>query len=122
MTCLASTANAVSHQDHLEFLEDVVPKTVQFKKIKDAASATQARLRGENMTDDNRPATAQSQTNGSGATIVNGEASAASAFSLPTARPPPSTTAAEEDPSSQLELEMRQARGENRDTDVSMTG
>jgi DNA polymerase epsilon subunit 4 len=121
-------ANAASHHDHLEFLEDVVPKTVQFKKIKAVANATQTRLRGETMTDDNnnnnRPPTAQGQTNGSSATIVNGEAPAASAFSLPTARPPPppaSTAAAEEDPSSQLELEMRQARGD-RDADVDMTG
>lgn len=40
-------ANAVSHNDNLEFLEDVVPRTVSYKKVKDTAIATQAKLRNE---------------------------------------------------------------------------
>lgn len=110
----------MSHHDHLEFLEDVIPKTVPYKKIKATANATQARLRGENVAED-RPHTAQSQTNGSGATIVNGERSVASTFSVPLARTS-NSAATEEDPSEQLELEMRQAQGSARDTDVQMTG
>ncbi|KJZ78035.1 hypothetical protein HIM_02672 [Hirsutella minnesotensis 3608] len=47
-------ANAVSHQDNLEFLEDTVPKTVPFKKIKAAARETQARLRGDKLADRRR--------------------------------------------------------------------
>ncbi|KAH0496508.1 hypothetical protein TgHK011_003862 [Trichoderma gracile] len=41
-------ANAISHRDHLEFLEDVAPKTIPFKKAK---AINQARLRGEPLPD-----------------------------------------------------------------------
>ncbi|KAG6044281.1 hypothetical protein E4U17_000619 [Claviceps sp. LM77 group G4] len=41
-------ANAVAHRDNLEFLQDVVPKTTPFRKIKATASATQSRLRATN--------------------------------------------------------------------------
>jgi DNA polymerase epsilon subunit 4 len=137
----SSTASAVSHHDHLEFLEDVVPKTVPYKKIKAAAGTTQARLRGENATEDaaaatnagasNRPLTA----NGT-ATIVNGEGPPSAFFTLPTSRvaqtnhsnhnatgtPSSASAAPEEDPNQQLELEMRQAQGPDKDADVHMTG
>ncbi|KAK7432630.1 hypothetical protein QQZ08_000838 [Neonectria magnoliae] len=107
-------ANAVSHQDNLEFLEDIVPKTVPYKKIKAAASATQARLRGEKSADD-RPSTAKAPTtNGSGKSIVNGNAGPFGASARAEER--------QDDPSMQLELEMRQAAGSNRDGDVAMTG
>ncbi|KAI0399542.1 hypothetical protein F4802DRAFT_34205 [Xylaria palmicola] len=39
-------ANAVSHQDNLQFLEDIVPKTVPYKQIKAHAAATRANLSG----------------------------------------------------------------------------
>ncbi|KAI1201423.1 hypothetical protein F5X97DRAFT_320500 [Nemania serpens] len=39
-------ANAVSHQDNLQFLEDIVPKTVPYKQIKAHAAATRAKLGG----------------------------------------------------------------------------
>ncbi|KAI0396410.1 histone-fold-containing protein [Xylariaceae sp. FL0594] len=39
-------ANAVSHQDNLQFLEDIVPKTVPYKQIKAQAAATRANLSG----------------------------------------------------------------------------
>ena len=95
-------ANAVSHQDNLEFLEDIVPKTVPFKKIKAVARATQARLRGENPPDDK---VAAPVANGTNKSIVNGD---------PHVR--------EDDPNEQLQLEMRQAAEESRDGDVAMTG
>ncbi|KAJ1333358.1 DNA polymerase epsilon subunit 4 [Microdochium nivale] len=40
-------ANAISHKDNLEFLADMVPKTVPFKQIKSQAAATWAQLNGE---------------------------------------------------------------------------
>ncbi|EEU34143.1 uncharacterized protein NECHADRAFT_63982 [Fusarium vanettenii 77-13-4] len=95
-------ANAVSHQDNLEFLEDIVPKTVTYKNIKAASKATQARLRGENV--------AQAPiANGASKTLVNG-----------TGRP--RADSKQGDPNEQLELEMRQAAGANRDGDVTMSG
>ncbi|KAJ2977016.1 hypothetical protein NUW58_g7937 [Xylaria curta] len=39
-------ANAVSHQDNLQFLEDIIPKTVPYKQIKAHAAATRANLTG----------------------------------------------------------------------------
>ncbi|KAI0437488.1 histone-fold-containing protein [Xylaria telfairii] len=39
-------ANAVSHQDNLQFLEDIIPKTVPYKQIKAHAAATRANLSG----------------------------------------------------------------------------
>ncbi|KAI1361769.1 hypothetical protein F5Y08DRAFT_313777, partial [Xylaria arbuscula] len=66
-------ANAVSHQDNLQFLEDIIPKTVPYKQIKAHAAATRANLNGgankpdESGTagahEDSRP-TPSRQTNG----------------------------------------------------------
>ncbi|KAI0549226.1 hypothetical protein F4679DRAFT_277101 [Xylaria curta] len=39
-------ANAVSHHDNLQFLEDIIPKTVPYKQIKAHAAATRANLSG----------------------------------------------------------------------------
>ncbi|KAF4975395.1 hypothetical protein FZEAL_7804 [Fusarium zealandicum] len=97
-------ASAVSHQDNLEFLEDIVPKTVPYKKIKASAQATQTRLRGETI----------AQANGTGKALVNGNAAGAGSH--------PRAEEKQDDPSMQLELEMRQASGTNRDGDVAMTG
>lgn len=98
----------------------MVPKTVPLKKIKAAAAATQSRLRGETQTVDEaaRPDTAHSATGGNATLIVNGDKGG------PTASGPRviGAAAAEEDPSQQLELEMRQAQDVRRDADVSMTG
>ncbi|KPM43592.1 hypothetical protein AK830_g2964 [Neonectria ditissima] len=112
---LTPPANAVSHQDNLEFLEDIVPKTVPYKKIKAVANATQARLRGEKTADDRQPTAKAPTANGAGKSIVNGNAS--SPFGV-SAR----AEERQDDPSMQLELEMRQAAGSNRDADVAMTG
>lgn len=76
-----------------------------YKKIKATAQATQARLRGESTPDTQ---TATAVANGANKAIVNGDL-----------RP---SSRAEDDPNLQLELEMRQAAGANRDGDVAMTG
>lgn len=106
-------ANAVSHQDNLEFLEDVVPKTVPLKKIKAAASLTQARLRGETAIDD-RPPTS------------NGQAPTTNGVDVPALTPNHQNSLRMEDrvddPNEQLELEMRQAADASRDEDVHMSG
>lgn len=108
-------ANAVSHQDNLEFLEDMVPKTVPFKKAMAAANATQARLRGENLTSDAGLQSTQeaTSTNGNSSVLVNGDAST---FSVPLR-----IDDRQDDPNDQLELEMRQAAAP-KDSDVSMSG
>ncbi|KAI5463103.1 histone-fold-containing protein [Mariannaea sp. PMI_226] len=100
-------ANAISHQDNLEFLEDTVPKTVPFKKIKAAATATQARLRGENISSDRPP-----NPNGTTKSIVNGNS-----FGTPARQ-----ELRQGGPSAQLELEMRQAANKGHDGDVTMSG
>lgn len=115
-TCVLtpSLANAISHQDNLEFLEDVVPKTVPYKKVKAAASATQARLRGEKTAEAKSPAVKTPVANGTSKSIVNGNGSP---FTVT-----PRTEERQDDPNAQLELEMRQAAGQTRDGDVTMTG
>ncbi|KAK3182387.1 DNA-directed DNA polymerase epsilon, subunit C [Lecanicillium sp. MT-2017a] len=108
-------ANAVSHQDNLEFLEDTVPKTVPFKKVKATANATQARLRGEKVgPDEGMQAPVQQPTaNGNANVVSNGDGAT---FSVPIR-----ADERQEDPNDQLEQEMRQA-GTPRDNDVSMSG
>ncbi|KAH8172756.1 histone-like transcription factor (CBF/NF-Y) and archaeal histone domain-containing protein [Sarocladium implicatum] len=123
-------ASAVSSNDHLEFLEDMVPKTTPFKKIKASAFATQARLRGEQPLEDARPSTAKSNGDAGATTsskmIVNGTAAANGAFSVPPRVEPDvsrvsiGAMVADDDPSEQLAMEMRQATG--RDGDVDMSG
>ncbi|KAI0538462.1 histone-fold-containing protein [Xylaria digitata] len=60
-------ANAVSHQDNLQFLEDIIPKTVPYKQIKAHAAATRANLSGGSKAgiavDDSHP-TASRHPNG----------------------------------------------------------
>lgn len=101
---LTSIASAVAHHDNLEFLEDVVPKTVPYKNIKAKAKATQARLQGDNTNQKLEFPLA----NGVGKPLVNGNSIA--------------HHDRQDDPNSQLELEFRQASGANRDGDVAMTG
>lgn len=135
---MVSEANAISHHDYLEFLEDVAPKTVSYKKIKSTAFATQARLRGELGPGDEaaagRPSTAQStggagpgSANTSPKMIMNGDPrGAAGAFSVPPRVENDATRVSlgammtDDDPSEQLAQEMMQAKG--RDGDVDMTG
>ncbi|OLN87920.1 putative transcription factor C16C4.22 [Colletotrichum chlorophyti] len=101
-------ANAVAHHDNLEFLEDVIPKTVPYKKIKDQAAASRLNPR----TADSEPKKRKS-ANG-----VNGTASSASNAASAAAHSRDS-----EDPSAQLEAESRHAAAAaNNDGDIDMTG
>lgn len=100
-------ANAVLHHDNLEFLEDVVPKTTSYSKVKDQAAATRAKLQGEKKASGGAaelPNGKKHKTNGH----VNGVTSAQKIL-------------ADDDPSAQLEMEMRQAQ-RSQDEDVDMTG
>ncbi|CAH0059607.1 unnamed protein product [Clonostachys solani] len=107
-------ANAVARQDHLEFLEDVVPKTVPYKAVKAAASETQARLRGETKTDESQAASNQSPAATTNGNTPNGKTGTPSAHKA--------ANKADGSPNDQLELEMRQAHGSKHDADVQMTG
>ncbi|KAL7949871.1 histone-fold-containing protein [Trichoderma barbatum] len=114
-------ANAISHRDNLEFLEDVAPKTVPLKKAK---AINQARLRGEPI-----PETApRASTNGSAAKSkakapVNGQPKAGTnPFTLSLRGEERDKKDGTADPSDQLELEMRQAARPEDDADVDMTG
>ncbi|KAK4099621.1 histone-fold-containing protein [Parathielavia hyrcaniae] len=111
-------ANAVTHQDNLEFLEDVIPKTTSYKEVKAKAAAARARVsggkgggkaaaEGERPTDGGLPNGKRPKTvvNGNG---VNG---------LSRGRVLSSDAA---DPNDQLETEMREAH--RNDGDVDMTG
>jgi hypothetical protein len=117
------TANAAAHQENLEFLEDVVPKTTTYREIKGKAAAARARVTGEKVPEgaaaaDERPSDAM--PNGKRAKpTVNGNAPPAAANGLSRSRVLSSDAA---DPSDQLELEMRQAQRANDDEDVDMAG
>lgn len=107
----------MAHQESLEFLTDVVPKTIAFKDIKERASNTQARLRGEKPAADAEPPALmpngkrqKSLLNGDESVISNGFSHGRHSI------------LSEDDPSRQLELEMRQAGGKDQDQDVDMTG
>jgi len=96
-------------------LEDTVPKTVPFKKIKATANATQARLRGDDvgLEQGHQGQSAEPTTNGDNNAMVNG---AGEMFNVPIR-----ADDRQDDPNDQLEQEMRQA-GAPRDNDVSMSG
>ncbi|KAK4065766.1 transcriptional regulator family: Histone-like TF [Trichoderma aggressivum f. europaeum] len=111
-------ANAISHRDNLEFLEDVAPKTVTLKKAK---AINQARLRGEPLPD----APPRAATNGAKPkkAAVNGQPKAGTnPFTLSLRGEEREKKDAGDDPSDQLELEMRQAAQPEEDADVDMTG
>lgn len=137
-------ANAISHRDHLEFLEDVAPKTIPFKKAK---AINQARLRGELLPESasaSTNGTASSKSKSAAAKAVNGQAKAGTnpfTLSLRNEEKDNNTSSKThggesaqgngvsgngnrtDDPSDQLELEMRQAaQPEDDDADVDMTG
>lgn len=44
-------ANAVSHHDNLEFLEDIVPKTQSYKAVNEKAASTRAAINGDRNSD-----------------------------------------------------------------------
>ncbi|KXH55639.1 histone-like transcription factor and archaeal histone [Colletotrichum salicis] len=113
-------STAVNHHDNLEFLEDVIPKTVPYKQIKDSAAAARLNPRKADQEPKKRQSTLKTEnTNASaGASSSNSNGingSAAAAASDP-------VTAASfhsDDPNAQLDAEARQAAG---DEDVDMTG
>lgn len=111
------------HHDNLEFLEDLVPKTVKFKDVKAAAAATRASLRGERAGnqpegagDDDGAASQQAQQpNGKkhkSRPSLNGNLDIGSML-----RGRPRSEDRPADPNDQLQMEMQQARG---DDDVEM--
>lgn len=113
-------ANAVQHQDNLEFLSDLVPKTVKFKDIKATAAARGAQLRGERSGEgeDAQPVPNGKKHKSSGSrSSLNGSANIAGLLGG-NSKGQQSEDDGPADPNSQLELEMRQARG----GDVDMTG
>ncbi|KAH6607835.1 hypothetical protein Trco_004148 [Trichoderma cornu-damae] len=126
-------ANAISHRDNLEFLEDVAPKTITFKKAKAAA---QARSRGEPAVPNAagsapRAAAANGggkpKANGGKAAAVNGQGkSGRNPFALSLRGEERDRRERADDPNDQLELEMRQAArphaDDDDDADVDMTG
>ncbi|KAJ9148986.1 hypothetical protein NKR23_g4496 [Pleurostoma richardsiae] len=112
-------ANAVQHQDNLEFLEDTIPKMAPYKQIKDQAAATRAHLRGEKAGEGTQ---AQHSNGKKQKSTVNG---ARRSMSSANGTGPSRGPGAEEDPNAQLEMEMemRQAAGAGGDDgDVDMTG
>ncbi|KAK4155029.1 hypothetical protein C8A00DRAFT_42336 [Chaetomidium leptoderma] len=112
--------NAVTHQDNLEFLEDIIPKTTSYKEVKGKTAAARARVSGEKSGkaaagEDERPT--DGMPNGKRPkSIMNGNGSPA-ANGLSRSRVLSSDAV---DPNDQLEMEMRQA--EQHDGDVDMTG
>ncbi|KAH8894116.1 hypothetical protein GQ53DRAFT_744886 [Thozetella sp. PMI_491] len=110
-------ANAVTHHDHLEFLEDTIPKAQPYKQIKEQAAARRARLQGlkggdaGKLAGQQRPNGKKASLNGTAAETNGGTSSARASHTD------------SEDPSAQLELEMRQAqKAQGDDDDVEMTG
>ncbi|KOS21384.1 putative transcription factor [Escovopsis weberi] len=120
-------ANAISHHDNLEFLEDVAPKTVPFRKVKALASAAQARVRSE-ATAPTAPSASMPQSR----ILSNGHAEPNGGFFALSTRegrpkhhrpkqPRPKHT--DDESNAQLELEMRQAARPAKDkADIDMTG
>lgn len=107
------------HHDNLEFLEDVIPKTTPYSKVKDQAAATRAKLKGEKKAGaaagDAGEEPPAGQPNGK-KHKTNGHANGVVAVAAAAPK-----ILADDDPSAQLEMEMRQAeRGQ--DGDVDMTG
>jgi len=91
-------ANAVAHQDNLEFLVDIVPRTVPYKQVKEkkAPSGPPAILNGEGSTE-------------SGQTTLDGKAQHMNGTNgFGHERAPDEADAA--DPNAQLEMEIRGAR------------
>ncbi|KAK1721002.1 histone-like transcription factor and archaeal histone [Colletotrichum lupini] len=111
-------STAVNHHDNLEFLEDVIPKTVPYKQIKDSAAAARLNPRKADQEPKKRQSTLKTKGANAGASSsgnsngVNGTAAAA-------ALDPVAAVIHSDDPSAQLVAEARRAAG---DEDVDMTG
>ncbi|KAI0159153.1 histone-fold-containing protein [Pestalotiopsis sp. NC0098] len=123
-------ASAVHGHDNLEFLEDLVPKTVKFKDVKAAAAATRATLRGERSGDhieDQEPrAPAPNGTKKHKASAsrssLNGSVNIDSILGNGNGAKPQGQSDGDEgsaDPNDQLQLEMRQASGNDGDVEMA---
>ena len=110
----------MSHHDNLEFLEDVIPKTAPYKQVKNQAAATRAKLKGEKTTD----ASAAGRAAEDGEPLLNGKKQKSAVNGSANGFSRSRLLSTDEDPSSQLELEMRQAHRPrpSQDGDVDMTG
>jgi hypothetical protein len=93
-------ANAVAQSDKLEFLQDIVPKTVTYKSVKDSAAVTRARLNGDHGTEEKG-----GKVNGKKQKKINGGGWLTKGPAM------------DDDPDAQLQMEARQAAG---DDDVDM--
>ncbi|KAL2133316.1 hypothetical protein VTI74DRAFT_2546 [Chaetomium olivicolor] len=116
-------ANAVTHHDNLEFLEDMIPKTTSYKEVKAKTAAARARVSGGGdkpagaAADDDRPREGMPNGKKPKSAAVNGGSGSATTNGISRVRILSSDAI---DPNDQLEMEMRQAQGH--DGDVDMTG
>ncbi|KAI5921559.1 histone-fold-containing protein [Camillea tinctor] len=129
-------ANAVSHQDNLQFLEDIVPKTVPYKQIKAQAAAKRAQLSGAGgsastsaeiasrpIANGKKHKSNRASTNGNSSGNITSFVSARTSTSTSTAPAAATSNSGKDDddahpadPNDQLQSEMRQSG------DVDMTG
>ncbi|KAF7519501.1 hypothetical protein G7054_g13068 [Neopestalotiopsis clavispora] len=113
-------ASAVHGHDNLEFLEDLVPKTVKFKDIKQRTR--RRRAPAPNGTKKHKSSASRSSLNGGSVNIDsilgNGTAAAAAGGAKSQGQSDGDDSGAA-DPNDQLQLEMRQANNGN-DGDVEM--
>ncbi|KAI0132685.1 histone-fold-containing protein [Xylariales sp. AK1849] len=113
-------ANAVHHQDNLEFLVDMVPKTAKFRDVKASAAAVRATLRGERLGEDEEEPqpvpNGKKHKSSASRSSLNGSVDIAGLLGGNRTRRQ-SEDDGPADPNDQLQMEMRQARG---DGDVEM--
>ncbi|KAK7449083.1 histone-like transcription factor and archaeal histone [Colletotrichum acutatum] len=110
-------STAVNHHDNLEFLEDVIPKTVPYKQIKDSAAAARLNPRKADQEPKKRQSTLK--TKGAGASSGNSNSNGINGSAATAALDPVTAVIHSDDPSAQLVAEARRAAG---DEDVDMTG
>lgn len=117
-------ANAVSANDNLEFLEDVVPKTHPYKAVRQKAAETRARINGDAATEEGQEGEAAAPNGKKQQLLVNGGSGMMDVGTAGAADGEETGggerkegEAREEDANAQLELEASQAGG---DQDVVM--
>ncbi|KAK4204834.1 histone-fold-containing protein [Triangularia verruculosa] len=119
-------ANAVAHQDNLEFLEDVVPKTTSYKDVKGKAAAARTRVKGEKSGAAAAAAAAADAERGGEGAMPNGKKHKATngTHSSPANGIQRSRILSSDsgDPNAQLEAEAELARRGGSGEDVNMTG
>ncbi|KAK1521993.1 histone-like transcription factor and archaeal histone [Colletotrichum costaricense] len=111
-------STAVNHHDNLEFLEDVIPKTVPYKQIKDSAAAARLNPRKADQEPKKRQSTLKTKGANAGA-FSSGNSNGVNGTAAAAALDPVTAVIHSDDPSAQLVAEARRAAG---DEDVDMTG